>query len=566
MASLTKSAILDPPRFVVPEAPQRASTSRIRAAMQWLFSSKRSLPSSPDTLIPREYAPLPTAEQAAAEQTKRRGGPPSFTQTLSAFGSRLLASPKKPSSIAYSMSMDELAGGLADAPPTPNTKASVQHDLLERLSSAVSENYRQCMHASRTAIAGASLPQVLALMARAAAEEVRLDPGQRIYLLFLHAGGRPGGHFVSRKSPVRIGRNYHGFAVKSRVVSRNHAEMGLEGQRAWIMDVGSHTGTFVNGARLSLAGDMSTAYTLRPGDIVQLGCNGDGADDDLSAVQFVVLRGTPIREGPPATQQDHDGIIPNDKLAKLYRRAMMADGRDKCTLYLEYGDIVHANSYGHAVFVRPDGPTYTARFNNYRLDWQVALHSAATAATVHAEAVSEHSFAVHADEAGHRRIARISFKQPGDVVVVPLSDERPLALSPKNVDAAVRAAVPCCADAGMARPASPYLRVQVGRVQTMQLPSPSTLFPDIGSGAQARPAIPFYTISTDGQQDVVRLRDRLDTHRDVVIGEGRVVGAKGRWAMAGARRCVRWQGEVACCRDDQLVVLALLLRALRALD
>ncbi|KAI9340208.1 hypothetical protein BDR26DRAFT_861466 [Obelidium mucronatum] len=75
------------------------------------------------------------------------------------------------------------------------------------------------------------------------------------------------------------------IAFKSKVVSRAHAEL-------W--DVGSSSGTWVNRHRLSPSGKESRAYNIKSGDVIQLGMDYQGRQEDMykSVVMkiFVTIR------------------------------------------------------------------------------------------------------------------------------------------------------------------------------------------------------------------------------------------------------------------------------------
>ncbi|KDQ53957.1 hypothetical protein JAAARDRAFT_197059 [Jaapia argillacea MUCL 33604] len=98
-------------------------------------------------------------------------------------------------------------------------------------------------------------------------------------------------------SPLRIGRftdrlglgieaanalGSNKLAFKSKVVSRSHAEIWVEGGgRWWIKDTKSSSGTFLNHVRLSPAGTESRAHEIRDGDVVQLGVDYQGGAEDI---------------------------------------------------------------------------------------------------------------------------------------------------------------------------------------------------------------------------------------------------------------------------------------------
>lgn len=66
---------------------------------------------------------------------------------------------------------------------------------------------------------------------------------------------------------------------KSKVVSRKHCEfMYINGQ--WhVKDVGSSSGTFLNHMRLSQPNMVSRLYSIKDGDIVQLGIDFRGGEE-----------------------------------------------------------------------------------------------------------------------------------------------------------------------------------------------------------------------------------------------------------------------------------------------
>lgn len=68
------------------------------------------------------------------------------------------------------------------------------------------------------------------------------------------------------EEPLRIGRSGRGFQLVDPLVSLSHAEVTWEGDRYWIEDLGSATGTFVNDIRLS-----DKAVCLVPGMKVRFG-------------------------------------------------------------------------------------------------------------------------------------------------------------------------------------------------------------------------------------------------------------------------------------------------------
>jgi pSer/pThr/pTyr-binding forkhead associated (FHA) protein len=67
----------------------------------------------------------------------------------------------------------------------------------------------------------------------------------------------------------------------SKVVSRNHAELWMKDYQIYIRDIGSSSGTFLNKMRLSPSGKESRPYAITQGDIIQLGIDFKGKNEDI---------------------------------------------------------------------------------------------------------------------------------------------------------------------------------------------------------------------------------------------------------------------------------------------
>ncbi|KAI9366513.1 hypothetical protein BD770DRAFT_438648 [Pilaira anomala] len=66
------------------------------------------------------------------------------------------------------------------------------------------------------------------------------------------------------------------LSFKSKVVSRNHAELWAENGKVFIRDIGSSSGTFLNRIRLSAPNQTSEPYEIKDGDAIQLGVDYQG--------------------------------------------------------------------------------------------------------------------------------------------------------------------------------------------------------------------------------------------------------------------------------------------------
>lgn len=76
---------------------------------------------------------------------------------------------------------------------------------------------------------------------------------------------------VGRHTDRLLQEHPNAIVFRSKVVSRNHAKMWSSNGQWYLQDVGSSSGTFLNHIRLSAPNIESTPYTIKDGDIVQLG-------------------------------------------------------------------------------------------------------------------------------------------------------------------------------------------------------------------------------------------------------------------------------------------------------
>lgn len=68
---------------------------------------------------------------------------------------------------------------------------------------------------------------------------------------------------------------------RSKVVSRRHCEFSFINNQWHIKDIGSSSGTFLNNVRLSPPSMPSRLYPIRDGDIIQLGVDFKGGEEEI---------------------------------------------------------------------------------------------------------------------------------------------------------------------------------------------------------------------------------------------------------------------------------------------
>jgi len=81
---------------------------------------------------------------------------------------------------------------------------------------------------------------------------------------------------LTKARPIRIGRSASGLHLPDPHVSPKHAEISWGGDRYWISDTGSSSGTFVDGERLSRAAGLEAGRIIRVGG-TQLGIQADSS-------------------------------------------------------------------------------------------------------------------------------------------------------------------------------------------------------------------------------------------------------------------------------------------------
>lgn len=310
--------------------------------------------------------------------------------------------------------------------------------------------YRLCMQHGRTALMQ-SPPELSALFTRIIRQE--LDPTRdthdpkHLLLVPLNETGLQ--RWVPPGAKFRIGRHSTLLRGTSLVVSRNHAEIVHDGIDSFLlMDVGSSSGTFVNGERLAEAGQPSTLRGLEHGDILQLGVDFEGQADDLGnipshhrALQLLVMLGHPRKATAPLPHQVfaipqkmpvRDNLISHQRIQKMTRKAFALPGRlagCNARLYLELGDLVHCEGAGSAVIVSGERHVYSAIFNNYKLNWEMAMTDVEGLKTLTLQVLDKSSVA-YAIKMGHRELARITALAPERMTVDMLPLVAPLAATP----------------------------------------------------------------------------------------------------------------------------------------
>jgi pSer/pThr/pTyr-binding forkhead associated (FHA) protein len=120
----------------------------------------------------------------------------------------------------------------------------------------------------RTAKREISVPQESMILSPEQARELRKKAGVGGRLVIMGGPGQiEGAEYTLDSAPVTAGRAEQNDIVLGRdeFASATHARFELRGSGAWIEDVGSTNGTYLNGVRLK------KRRRLNPGDVVRVG-------------------------------------------------------------------------------------------------------------------------------------------------------------------------------------------------------------------------------------------------------------------------------------------------------
>ncbi|KAJ3202513.1 hypothetical protein HDU67_000467 [Dinochytrium kinnereticum] len=141
-------------------------------------------------------------------------------------------------------------------------------------------------------------PYSAAAVAAVAALGGRRDSAGEEMQMQISAGGAT---TTAATVATATGQNKADFiAFRSKVVSRTHAELWLaEDGQIMFRDVGSSSGTFLNRLRLSPSGRESRPYPIKSGDVIQLGVDYQGRQEEIyKCVQMKVFVSQKSKERP----------------------------------------------------------------------------------------------------------------------------------------------------------------------------------------------------------------------------------------------------------------------------
>lgn len=222
------------------------------------------------------------------------------------------------------------------------------------------------------------------------------DP-KSLFLVPLNDASLP--RWIYPGARVKVGRHAPWMQAKSMVISRNHCEIFHDIDSFYVVDVGSTSGTFLNGTRLSEAGSKGQPVVLRSGDILQLGIDCERGANELgqvdlrfAAIQLLVLLGynkKAVARAPHEVEDVTEMRRERPQVGKLlsWKTIMRITGKvqsiprrlegSNVRMWIEHGDLLHTDAGGMAIIYYKDRPAFTAVYNNYKMSWEIAMTDAA---------------------------------------------------------------------------------------------------------------------------------------------------------------------------------------------
>lgn len=169
-------------------------------------------------------------------------------------------------------------------PPPGNPRVSKQNNIQPSVRSTQSSTMSE--QNNTTLVAGANDTNSTLVAGQSAAKRAATS-GQPVPVLIMTPDNK---RFPPIEVPViniiRVGRfvdkaptSEDMITFKSKVISRNHAEIWSVNGEVYIRDTRSQSGTFLNAMRLSEPSKESKPYRLKPGDMIQFGVDYKNATE-----------------------------------------------------------------------------------------------------------------------------------------------------------------------------------------------------------------------------------------------------------------------------------------------
>jgi len=509
----------------------------------------------------------------------------------------------------------------------PATSALLQgvREEINAQDQALYLNYRNCMRHGHTSLP-ISFQEVKQKIEEygldiSFKEEKRTSDVKQLFLLPLNLMTVP--RWVPPGATFRVGRGSNWFMSQTRVVSRNHCEVFHDIHSYYVKDVGSKSGTFVNGTRLGDAETISSPKELKHGDILQVGVDFATERDPYGNVpekfrsaQCIALYGykakqtiadaAAIQELQPTERLRDEkkhviGAQPlaqkvlsvsDSKFERMARKALAMKSKlasANTRLYVEFGDYISENSAGTAVLVRPSGePSYSFSYNNYRFTWDIGmtcrdsgkyygLRLAADDRTPGQTSFVYHIFegygmdklvAVLTVQGEHKCLLEPVYERNilEEELAIAESDTTSRLDSPVAQILSFSAASPyiLTSPKGAKSPSGPAILCTVPIVSSPILRSPSIVAASLDA-EPSTPRNPFYTLTGDLHSAAFALyiQRYQNSRKQVFLGEGQVSSKKSAWG----KKTILYEARLPPAEQhDELLALASLFNVLNQME
>jgi hypothetical protein len=172
------------------------------------------------------------------------------------------------------------------------------------------------------------------------------------------------------ETPLYIGRApENGLVVAEATVSSNHASVWVEGGQAWIKDLGSRNGTFVNDERIGAPTQVTPSDVIRLGPEMELRVSGNRSvqgppqsyllEDMTSQIRFPVRSDRFSIGGHPRDNLVIEGAEPQAVTLLIYPDGELyvggEEGEETAIKAMEPFEVL-----GRKLRLLPISPTYTA--------------------------------------------------------------------------------------------------------------------------------------------------------------------------------------------------------------
>jgi hypothetical protein len=342
----------------------------------------------------------------------------------------ILDQPESVSTLANTLT-DQKQGQRQEQKQDPKNQES-SFSLVD-LKDQLAKNYKACQWHDKTTVQ-MPIEEVSNIVSKYS-DEFKYSENSKSELLLVPLNATSTEERIKANGRLRIGRNSSWLLTKALVVSRHHCEIYNQEGQFYLCDVGSSSGSFINGRRVSEEGERSKPILLANGDLIQIGVQVTEDTDEETplehlCVQTLVLLAfakktsmigsliEPIARHLPIRKAINKNpfLITKENILKASKRAARFPLRlaeANIRMYIELGDLLHSDGFGMSV-ISAGGLAYHAIFNNYKMHWEVAIMGKDGSISLD---VLPNSTSIYSIVRDNRDLGRISSITPQKIIV-----------------------------------------------------------------------------------------------------------------------------------------------------